>query len=256
MFDAIAKRRRVFKVETIGDCYVGKELACLSTALYVLFSLRLTLAIFPPLISKAVTGIPQPQEDHAIIMVRFARECMSRLASETAHLAERLGEDTLELGMRAGLHSGPTTAGVLRGERSRFQLFGDTVNTASRMESNGVKGCIHISQNTADELIAKGKGHWLTPREERIFVKGKGEMQTFFVTVSGGAGSVVHDHGSKNGDTDVDTDCDKESMENGLNYDTVGFDAIETGKSDQEHLDWLDAKLEKRMEKCFGFSST
>jgi class 3 adenylate cyclase len=45
---------------------------------------------------------------------------------------------------------GPTTAGVLRGEKSRFQLFGDTVNTAARMESTGQKGRIHVSQKTAD----------------------------------------------------------------------------------------------------------
>lgn len=122
-------------------------------------------------------------------MVKFAHECIVKLTGTINKVAEQLGEDTRELGMRVGLHSGPTTAGVLRGERSRFQLFGDTVNTASRMESNGVKGCIHVSQTTADELSAKGKGAWLTPREEKLSVKGKGEMQTYFVTVSSGSRS-------------------------------------------------------------------
>jgi len=50
-------------------------------------------------------------------------------------LEVELGPDTAELGMRFGLHSGPVTAGVLRGERARFQLFGDTVNTCARIET-------------------------------------------------------------------------------------------------------------------------
>lgn len=65
---------------------------------------------------------------------------------------------TADLNMRFGLHSGPVTAGVLRvSQNARFQLFGDTVNTAARMESNGSPGMIHISQETANELTAHGK---------------------------------------------------------------------------------------------------
>ena len=73
-FDKIAKKRKVFKVETIGDCYV------------------------------AVTGIPNPQEKHAIIMVKFARDCMTKLSLLVNELSHKFGEDTRKLQMRIGLH--------------------------------------------------------------------------------------------------------------------------------------------------------
>jgi len=62
-------------------------------------------------------------------MARFATNCLTKMNSLLHSLEVELGPDTAELGMRFGLHSGPVTAGVLRGERARFQLFGDTVNT-------------------------------------------------------------------------------------------------------------------------------
>ncbi|CAB9507389.1 Receptor-type guanylate cyclase gcy [Seminavis robusta] len=164
-FDKIARRRNVFKVETIGDCYV------------------------------AATGIPDPQPQHAVIMAKFAQECLEKIHVVTQELAGKLGEDTMDLAMRVGVNSGSTTAGVLRGEKGRFQLFGDTVNTAARMESNGVKNRIQVSQATADELIKAGKGGWLIPRKESVVAKGKGEMKTYFVTVkrSNNTASVVSD---------------------------------------------------------------
>lgn len=63
------------------------------------------------------------------------------------------------------------------------------MNTAARMESNGVRGRIHVSEATRDELVAKGKGNWVTAREDKIVAKGKGEMQTYFVTPSYRPGS-------------------------------------------------------------------
>jgi class 3 adenylate cyclase len=153
-FDATAKRRRIFKVETIGDCYV------------------------------AASGLPEPRDDHAVAIVRFARDCLHDMQKTVQALEVILGPDTAELGMRFGLHSGPVTAGVLRGEKTRFQLFGDTVNTASRIESTGVRNLIHVSMETANLLIEAGKGNWVKPREELVSIKGKGEIQTYWANVT------------------------------------------------------------------------
>jgi class 3 adenylate cyclase len=95
-FDLIAKKELIFKVETIGDCYV------------------------------AVTGLPDPREDHAEAMSLFALKCVAKMRVIFDDLVSELGPETANLSMRFGLHSGPVTAGVLRGEKSRFQLFGDT----------------------------------------------------------------------------------------------------------------------------------
>jgi len=141
----------VFKVEVVGDCYV------------------------------AVCGLPDPNQDHYTVMCRFAQDCLSALQTLTKELVVRLGPDTSELGLRVGLHSGPVVAGVLRGEKSRFQLFGDTMNTAARMESTGITNRIQLSQATADLLIEQGKDHWIIKRKDKVKAKGKGELTTYFL---------------------------------------------------------------------------
>lgn len=78
------------QVETVGDCYV------------------------------AATGIPDPQPNYgAEIMVRFARTCLIRMNILTKELESQLGPGTAELSLRIGIHSGPVTAGVLRGQKAR-----------------------------------------------------------------------------------------------------------------------------------------
>jgi hypothetical protein len=88
---------------------------------------------------------------------------------------------------------------VIRGQKSRFQLFGDTVNTAGRMESSGVPCRVHMSQEVAQLLTVAGKGHWVKPRERLAKAKGKGSMQTYWgvEAFSGGPKSVNTDsHGN------------------------------------------------------------
>mmetsp|Transcript_18107 Transcript_18107/g.36476 ORF Transcript_18107/g.36476 Transcript_18107/m.36476 type:complete len:1137 (+) Transcript_18107:96-3506(+) len=150
-FDEIAKKRRVFKVETVGDCYV------------------------------AAVGIPEYRRDGAVVMMRFASDIISAMDLVTKNLEVSLGPDTGDLALRIGIHSGAVTAGVLRGERARFQLFGDTMNTTARLESTGAPGAVHLSKETAELLIKAGKGAWIEPRKDMVEAKGKGKLQTFWL---------------------------------------------------------------------------
>jgi class 3 adenylate cyclase len=149
-FDDIAARHNVFKLGTIGDCYI------------------------------AVTGIPDPIEDHAIVLTQFAFEARDKVREVCSRLQGE-GLDTARLDMRFGIHSGPTTAGILRGTKSRFELFGDTINTAGRMESTGLSGKIQVSEETAELIRRDGESRWLFKRDTTITAKGKGELQTYWV---------------------------------------------------------------------------
>jgi class 3 adenylate cyclase len=184
-FDKCARMRRVFKVETIGDCYV------------------------------AVVGLPQPRTNHAVVMVRFAGDMLQKTNQVLQNLASTLGDKTLDLALRIGLNSGPTTAGVLRGEKARFQLFGDTVNTAARMESNSMAGRIHCSQTTADLLAIAGKEQWLDKRHDLVEAKGKGTMQTYWVKPFSGNSKSYSSSSTK--EEDCNTTDDKSYIERVLN---------------------------------------
>jgi len=104
------------------------------------------------------------------------------MSSVVQALETWLGPGTSDLAMRIGIHSGPIMAGVLRGEKTRFQLFGDTMNTAARIESTGERNRIHLSQQTAAHLIHAGKPGWVVERETLVSAKGKGDLQTYWLT--------------------------------------------------------------------------
>ena len=192
-FDQIAKHRRVFKVETVGDCYV------------------------------AVTGLPIPRKDHAVAMASFARDIMIKMDVLAKKLEVTLGPDTGELTLRIGMHSGPVTGGVLRGARSRFQLFGDTMNTAARVESTGERGRIQVSQETAELLIKAGKQSWVQLRDQQVSAKGKGAIQTYWLTARkdrGTPSSYCRSERSANDLSDIEELNDSYTLQGGISNRT------------------------------------
>ena len=139
-FDTLADAHGLEKIKTIGDAYM------------------------------AVAGLPEPWPDHAPRAARMAlamRDAVARVSAET-------GE---ELALRIGLHSGPVVAGVIGRRKFAYDMWGDTVNTASRMESHSLPGAIHCTEATA--MLLKG-AFQLQPRGA-MEIKGKGEMHTFLL---------------------------------------------------------------------------
>jgi class 3 adenylate cyclase len=150
-FDKIARRQGVCKIETVGDRYV------------------------------AVSGFPDFQPDHAGRMAQFAQKCVTKFHRCVRQLDLTLGPDTSDLKVRIGIHSGQVLAGVIRGERSRIQLFGDTVNTAAKMERSGRPGQIHISAQTA-ELLRNEKKQYHIEAADDLVVGAKGTISTYWLT--------------------------------------------------------------------------
>jgi class 3 adenylate cyclase len=139
-FDQAAERHGVEKIKTIGDAYMA---AC---------------------------GVPDPVHDHAPRAARMALEMLEAVAS--------VNQDRgLSLELRVGLHSGPVVAGVIGERKFVYDLWGDTVNIASRMESHGVPGQVHVSDRTR-ELLGQG---FVVRARGSVELKGRGVMATWFV---------------------------------------------------------------------------
>jgi class 3 adenylate cyclase len=150
-FDALAEKHGLEKIKTIGDAYM------------------------------AAAGLPNPRANHAAAAAHMAADMLAAVARIAAETGEALR-------LRVGLNSGPVVAGVIGRKKFIYDLWGDTVNTASRMESHGVPGMIQVSEATATLLRPAFS---LTARDA-IQVDGKGEMQTFLLGASPGS----TDHGT------------------------------------------------------------
>jgi adenylate cyclase len=140
VFDTLVQDHDVEKIRTIGDGYM------------------------------VVAGVPFPRDDHAAALARLALDMKAHFATLPPVSGQRVN-------FRIGINSGPVVGGVIGTHKFQYDIWGDTVNTASRMESHGVPGRIHISTTTYElinqEFICKPRG--------TIDVKGKGEMETWFV---------------------------------------------------------------------------
>jgi adenylate cyclase len=139
-FDALAERHGLEKIKTIGDCYM------------------------------VAAGVPSPRPDHARAVALMALDMLEVMRS-----SDHVGHLGLEL--RIGINSGPVVAGVIGRKRFLYDLWGDAVNTASRMESHGTPGRIQITRATyellADEFECVPRG--------TIPVKGKGEVEAWYL---------------------------------------------------------------------------
>jgi len=178
-FDDIATARRVFKVETVGDCYGTFGVCAFMYPLKPATAFSEFSSSSDSFCSVAAAGIPNPQLHHAVVMCRFARNVRSSMNVLKRELDGSLGTSALDL--RIGIHSGEVTAGVIRGQKARFQLFGDAVNTCSRIETTGKPGEIHLSSATAALLEASGKAHWIVVNNDCVVAKGKGELKTYWL---------------------------------------------------------------------------
>ena len=139
-FDDLVDKYELEKIKTIGDCYM------------------------------VAAGVPRQRVDHAEALVNFALDMQAEIGKRTF--------GGRRLAFRIGINSGPVVAGVIGRRKFIYDLWGETVNMASRMESHGTSGVIQITRNTFD-LVSE---HFDCQARGPIEVKGVGQVETWYVT--------------------------------------------------------------------------
>jgi adenylate cyclase len=140
-FDALARELGVEKIKTMGDAYM------------------------------AVAGLPDPKPDHCTAIANMALGMIDRLGRVN-------GDFDWPLQMRIGIHSGPLVAGIIGTHRFIYDVWGDTVNVASRLEAYSLPNRIHVSHDTARHLV----GSFALEPRGRIDMQGLGQLETFFMS--------------------------------------------------------------------------
>jgi guanylate cyclase len=139
-FDYLVAQHGLEKIKTIGDCYM------------------------------AAAGVPRPRPDHALVLAQLALEMQTYMATHTFMGGHRLA-------LRIGINSGSVVAGVIGTHKFIYDLWGDAVNIASRMESHGTGGSIQVSRSTYDLI----QGAFGCERRGMLAIKGKGEMEVWYL---------------------------------------------------------------------------
>ena len=144
-FDELTRRHGLEKIKTVGDAYM------------------------------VAGGLPEPRPDHAEAVAELALDMREEVARHTDPSGRPLQ-------VRIGVDTGPVVAGVIGRHKFSYDLWGDTVNTASRMESQGVPGCIQVTDRTYRCL----RDRYRFERRGPVQVKGKGELVTWFLVARDG----------------------------------------------------------------------
>ncbi|MEY3869645.1 MAG: hypothetical protein RLZZ338_3536 [Cyanobacteriota bacterium] len=140
-FDELTERYGLEKIKTIGDAYM------------------------------VVGGLPIPNKDHAESIAEIALKMQEEVANFNAR-------HSTAISIRIGINTGPVIAGVIGTKKFIYDLWGDAVNTASRMESHGIPGAIQVTKSTYERL----KDKYTFSERGNIYIKGKGEMFTYLLT--------------------------------------------------------------------------
>ena len=143
-FDSIMEKYNLEKIKTIGDAYM------------------------------CAGNIPSPDRDHVYKIIKAASEIQSFIEKHNSHLAEK-GLEAWEI--RIGVHVGPVLAGVVGKKKYAYDIWGRTVNIASRMESNGIPGRVNISADTY-EIV---KGQFECTHRGKIYAKNLGDLDMYLV---------------------------------------------------------------------------